>query len=197
MKSRKEAVERANNARVNTPDTCQMWTRQIYDAPSVGDVDGDKAADAEDGWKSEPAEFKHTDRNPPAGVPVAYLGGSRDNGHRAISLGNGMIRSTDADGRGRVGTVPLNWPEKQWGLTYAGWSETISGHVIPHQEGPKNPPKPKPAPPTKPIDTTPNRETKVEHSRRLLKEALKTAEKNGNKGRAAELRSAIYELPDN
>ena len=69
------------------------------------------AAGCEDGWKSEPAKYKHPgDRNPPRGVPVSYLGGSHDNGHRAVSLGNGKIRSTDAGGRGVIATVPLDWP---------------------------------------------------------------------------------------
>lgn len=129
--NRKEAVEAALRTTRNVPDTCQLVTRGWFGAPSVGDFDGDGAADAEDGWKSEPTSTRHGDRNPPAGVPVSYLGGSRDNGHRAISLGNGKIRSTDAGGRGVVATVSLDWPEKAWGLKYAGWSETIDGHKIP------------------------------------------------------------------
>jgi hypothetical protein len=118
---------------------CQSWTRTIFGAPSVGDVDHDRDADAVDGWKSEPTSKRHTDRHPPRGVPVAWGGGSHGNGHRAVSLGNGKIRSTDAGGRGRVATVDLDWPEKAWGLTYLGWSETISGLEIPVPEKPKPP----------------------------------------------------------
>jgi hypothetical protein len=130
--NRQQAVERAVTSHRNTPNTCQFWTRTIFGVPSVGDFDHDGAADAEDGWKSEPARYKHPgDRRPPAGVPVSYLGGSADNGHRAISLGNGMIRSTDAGGRGIVATVPLDWPEKNWGLRYVGWSESCDGVLIP------------------------------------------------------------------
>lgn len=129
--NREEAVQASLKTTKNVPNTCQLVTRGWFDAPSVGDFDGDGAADAEDGWKSEPTNAKHFDRNPPRGVPVSYLGGSRDNGHRAISLGNGLIRSTDAGGTGRVATVRLDWPEKTWGLKYAGWSETIDGIRIP------------------------------------------------------------------
>jgi hypothetical protein len=142
MRNREEAAQAAEATVTNTPDACQAQTRAWFDAPSVGDYDGDGAADAEDGWKSEPSEYKHPgDRNPPRGVPVSYVGGSHDNGHRAISLGNGKIRSTDAGGRGVVATVPLDWPEKAWGLTYVGWSETCDGYYIPLP--------PPPAPPTR------------------------------------------------
>lgn len=131
VNNRAEAVEAALRTTHNVPNTCQLVTRGWFNAPSVGDFDGDGAADAEDGWKSEPLSARHSDRNPPAGVPVSYLGGSRDNGHRAISLGNGKIRSTDAGGSGRTATVDLAWPERTWGLKYVGWSETIDGIPIP------------------------------------------------------------------
>lgn len=140
VRTRDEAVKAALNTNFNVPGTCQLTVRGWFDSPSVGDFDGDGAADAEDGWKSEPQQARHSDRNPPRGVPVSYVGGSHDFGHRAISLGNGKIRSTDAGGSGRVATVDLDWPEKVWGLKYVGWSETIDGLAIP---------KPPPPPPTR------------------------------------------------
>ncbi|WP_051549261.1 hypothetical protein [Nocardioides sp. URHA0032] len=144
---RAQAVARALASKTNAPNTCQLWTRTIFGAPSAGDFDGDGASDAEDGWKSEPAKYRHPgDRKPPAGVPVSYGGGSADNGHRAVSLGGGMIRSTDANGSGRVATVPLDWPERAWGLTYLGWSDTCDGWLIPEPFAPK-PPKPEPLTP--------------------------------------------------
>jgi len=167
---RDEVVRRAKASQINVVNTCQLWTRTICGAPSAGDFDGDGASDAEDGWKSEPAQYKHTDRHPPAGVPVAYLGGSRDNGHRAISLGNGMIRSTDAAGWGHVGTVSLDWPERTWGLTYAGWSETCDGVLIP-----------KPAPPApKPLSD--------EEKAAVIRHRARTATSKGHKKWAARLR---------
>lgn len=161
--AREQAVQRASREQSNTPDTCQLWTRTMFGATSVGDRDGDGDADAVDGWKSEPERFRHTDRNPPAGTPVAWGGGSRGYGHRAVSLGkiNGvvMVRSTDAPTRGRVGTVPLDWFERNWGLHYLGWSETISGQMIPFAE-------PTPAP-SKPL----GRGAKVDEAMETLSEA--------------------------
>jgi GH25 family lysozyme M1 (1,4-beta-N-acetylmuramidase) len=145
------AARRAEAKKTNVPNTCQNVTWNYYDSHAVGDFDGDGSADAEDGWKSEPASARHTDRNPPRGKPVSYGGGSHDNGHRAISLGNGKIRTTDfrvVNGVGMMGTVDLDWPEKTWGLTYLGWSDTIDGELIPPAPA-KKPTKPAaPAPST-------------------------------------------------
>lgn len=126
-----DAAALAEQQTSNTPGTCQLWTRTMLDAPSAGDRDRDGDADAVDGWKSEPEWARHTDRNPPRGFPVAWSGGSRGYGHRAISLGNGKVRSTDVPSSGRVGTVSLDYFEKKWGLHYLGWSETITGAKIP------------------------------------------------------------------
>jgi hypothetical protein len=112
----------------------------MFGAPSAGDRDNDKDADAVDGWLSEPYAHRHPgDRNPPRGVPVAWSGGRNGYGHRAVSLGNGMVRSTDAPTRGRVGTVHISWFEKNWGLKYLGWSSTITGEVIPMPPPPEPP----------------------------------------------------------
>lgn len=202
MYTPKQIVERAKAAKDNVPDTCQKWVREIMGAPSVGDVDRDGAADAEDGWKSEPENKRHEgDRNPPAGMAVSYLGGSNDHGHRAISLGKidgrTMIRSTDANGRGHVGTVPLDWPEKEWGLRYAGWSETISGHEVPRDEK-LDPAKPvqtvKVPQAATPVNVEPTRNTKVDRSKRLLTRALENAVEKGNEQRADNLRAALKKL---
>lgn len=128
-RTREQAVEAANSSFVNTPRFCARWTRSQFLVDALGDFDGDSAADAEDMWKA--ATLSHPgDRQPPAGVPVYYGGGSQDNGHAAVSLGGGMIRSTDARGAGRVGTVPLDFPTREWGMPYLGWSDDLYGHVI-------------------------------------------------------------------
>lgn len=134
INNREQAARRAEASKTNIPNMCQGWTRNMFNAPSVGDVDHDRDADAVDGWKSEPVSARHHDRTPPRGVPVAWSGGSNGHGHRAVSLGNGKIRSTDAGGSGRVATVDLGWVERNWGMNYLGWSETISGHKIPIPE---------------------------------------------------------------
>lgn len=175
--NRDEAADRALASKTNVPDGCYAWTRTQFGSPAIGDFDGDGAADAEDGWKA--AKRRHAgDRNPPRGVPVFYLGGSRDNGHAAVSLGGGMIRSTDAGGRGKVATVPLDWPERVWGPKYAGWAEDLGGQVIPL---PPAPPAPKP--------------TRVSQARVLLKAALAQAKRKGRKQRADRLGKMLDDGP--
>ena len=129
--SRQQAVANALASTTNTPRYCARWTRERFGVAALGDYDGDGAADAEDMWKA--ARVRHEDDNPPAGVPVYWGGGSQDNGHAAVSLGGGMIRSTDAGGPGRVASVPLDFPTRQWGMPYLGWSEDLYGHVIPDE----------------------------------------------------------------
>ena len=132
-RTREQAVAAALASRRNTPRYCARWTRLQFAVDALGDYDGDGAADAEDMWKA--AQHRHPgDTNPPPGVPVYYGGGSQDNGHVAISLGNGMIRSTDAPRAGYVGTVPLNYPTTAWGMPYLGSSDDLYGHLIPSEE---------------------------------------------------------------
>lgn len=132
--TRQQAVANALASATNVPRYCAQWTRERFLVGALGDYDGDGAADAEDMWKA--AKIRNADdRNPPAGVPVYWGGGSQDNGHIAVSLGGGMIRSTDAAGAGRVGTVALDFPEKAWGMPYLGWSEDLYGNEIPDPEG--------------------------------------------------------------
>jgi len=186
VRNREEAVQAALATTRNTPGMCQAFTRGWFAAPSVGDFDGDGAVDAEDGWKQEPAWAKHADRKPPRGTPVAWGGGSADNGHRAISLGpvgpqgQYMIRSTDGGGRGITATVPLDFPERKWGMPYLGWSETISGHKIPLPPAPK-PPEPK--------------SNNVTKARRLLQKARDWAKSKGKNGRAKNIQDGLNELP--
>lgn len=176
-----QAAESAEARTRNVPNTCQIVTRGYYGAPSVGDVDGDGSSDAEDGWKAEPLTARHfKDREPPRGFPVSWLRGSKDNGHRAISLGFSdkfrefAIRSTDAPELGITSTVPLSWIEKNWGLEYAGWSETISGIVIPR--------------PDKPV-------TRVTEARELLREAKAIAKAKEDTRRVRRINAGLAELP--
>lgn len=180
IRNREEAARAAEATVHNTPGFCQGQVHAWYLAPSVGDVDGDGAADAEDGWKSEPAHAKHLgDRNPPRGVPLSFLGGSHDNGHRAMSLGPGKYRSTDFDTAsqryrpGVVGTAKsIAALEQAMGVSYAGWSETISGIQIPL--APK-PPAPTPPPPAHHDPALTSRGNRVDDSLDKLQGAAKRA----------------------
>lgn len=78
-------------------------------------------------WRN--AEHKHTSqKNIPVGAPVYYSGGRY--GHIVLYVGDGMVRSTDAGGSGRMATVPIDWFAKAWGYRYEGWSEDLGGRMI-------------------------------------------------------------------
>lgn len=143
IRTAREALKAANAKMFNVVGSCQATTREYYLAPSVGDFDGDGAADAEDGWKSEPQSARRFDRTGRVGYPASFLGGRNDFGHRAIFVAPGVVRSTDFNGVtkryspgvmgngtvdevARAMTSPGHTP-----VTYAGWSLTIDGRQIP------------------------------------------------------------------
>lgn len=128
-----QAITRARYQSAHGPaygiGQCMWRTRELYDAPAVGDFDHDGSADAEDGWKA--ARFKHPfdgDYNAvPRGVPFWWSGGSHDNGHVAPSTGAGRCMSTDILRPGFYDDVPLALIAQKWGLHPLGWTEDIGG----------------------------------------------------------------------
>ena len=131
--SRNQAIVNALASQAYAVGMCAKWTRERYGLPALGDFDRDGDADAVDMWKA--CALKHAgDRNPPAGVPVFWSGGSRGHGHAAISLGDGFIRTIDRPTSGKVGTVPLGEIERAWGLKYLGWTADLYGHEIPDHD---------------------------------------------------------------
>ena len=62
----------------------------------------------------------------PAGVPV-YTQGPSSAGHVVLSLGNGLVRSTDWPRVGEVGTVLLTTLLTTWHHRYVGWSADLDG----------------------------------------------------------------------
>lgn len=183
MRTREAAARAAQDQKFNTPGMCQMTTRGWLDAPSVGDVDRDGDADAVDGYKSEPEKYRHDgDRLAPLGTPLSWSGGSNGHGHRALSLGfpkgatECLVRSTDANGLGVVGTRTLSWFENEWGVHYVGWTESMSGILIPK---------------------APRPETRITLARDLLRAArdLDLANQNSNHRRAHRISKGLKELP--
>lgn len=149
IRTAREALQAANDKKTNVPNTCQATVRGYYLAPSVGDFDGDGASDAEDGGKSEPESARRFDRTGRVGYPATFFGGRLDNGHRAIFVAPGIVRSTDFNGvtkrydpgvmgNGTVAQVeaamtsPGHTPVK-----FAFWSTTIDGQPIPSGIRPK------------------------------------------------------------
>lgn len=181
MRTREAAARAALDQHFNAPGMCQMTTRGWLDAPSVGDIDKDGDSDAMDGYKSEPLKYRHDgDRAAPLGTPCTWRGGSNGHGHRALSLGvpkgaaESLIRSTDAGGSGVVWTRTLSWFEQEWGVEYIGWTESMSGILIPRA------PKP---------------ETRVTIARDMLRAARQQAKDDGNKRRAARISKGLDALP--
>lgn len=130
-----QAIARAQYQSAHGPaygkGQCMMRTRELYDAPAIGDYDEDGSADAEDGWKA--AKLKHPfngDYNSvPRGVPFWWSGGSNDNGHVAPTEGAGRCMSTDILRTGYYDDVPLALIAQKWGLTPLGWTEDIDGVI--------------------------------------------------------------------
>jgi hypothetical protein len=120
-----QAARNAEDDQANLPGLCLQATRLWLGIGAFW-------PDAATAWRMNMA--KRTDRNPPRGAPVFWLGGSKGYGHIALSLGAGRVRSTDAGGRGVVATRPLGWVEDTWGQTYAGWSTVLNGVEIPGLE---------------------------------------------------------------
>ncbi|MDF1605677.1 CHAP domain-containing protein [Nocardioides sp. YIM 152315] len=118
-----QTVAAAKSSAVNVPGQCLEWAREQAGVPS-------RYADATTAWRH--ARGRHPgDASPPRGAAVYWTGGSNGYGHVAISLGNGLVRSSDAGGAGTVGTVPLRYFDRQWDLEYAGWASSINGYTIP------------------------------------------------------------------
>lgn len=184
--NREEAARIAEADKTNEPGMCQQQTRAWLLGAPAGDRDFDGDSDAVDGWKSEPEQARHAgNRQPPRGVPVSWSGGSEGHGHRALSLGNGKIRTTDGNGEGVVATRDLDWPEKEWGLNYLGWSETITGVMIP--EGPP------PAPPA-PTRLTNFHKGKPAYDLKILDKAIENGRTELKKP-VRKIQDAIRKLP--
>lgn len=178
-----EAIAEAMAATTNEVGMCQKVTREWFNAPSAGDQDQDGDFDAVDGWLSEPLEARHpNDRTPRIGYPVSYAGGANGHGHRAIYIGNGLIRSTDAPLRGRVGTVELGYPERYWGHRYLGWSETIDGLKIPTDAV------------VDPDRREPRKGTKLYKALNKIRDARDLAKKKGQREKVVHLNLIIQEL---
>jgi hypothetical protein len=131
------AAQTARNAEADTRNVygmCLQQSRQWAGIPA-------RYPDATTAWRH--TNDRHPkNRNPPRGSAVYWTGGRKGYGHIGISLGNGIIRSTDAKGRGRVGNVTIAWVERNWNLPYAGWAWDINEVTIPHS-GSKTPAKKK------------------------------------------------------
>lgn len=138
-----QAIDRAKGQTRNDPGSCQYNVRSWFNAPSAGDRDGDRDADANDGWLAEPKSARHFDRNPPKGRPLYFKGGSHGFGHRALSAVNSLFSTDMYNNRYKAGYTSrvtgtsvsdaIAKVERSMGVTYVGWSDTIDGYPIPKE----------------------------------------------------------------
>ena len=117
-----QAARNAEADRFNRPGYCLQQTRGWCDI-------GPMWPDAATAWNMN--LHKQRDKKAPRGAPVFWLGGTQGYGHIGLSLGNGMVRSTDAAGSGIVATRHIDWFEDNWRMPYAGWSPSLNGVTIP------------------------------------------------------------------
>lgn len=119
---------------------CQAFTVTAFGTGAVGDYDGDRDADAVDGWKAAktkvPAAQIDDYTDIPAGVALYWSGGSRGYGHAAVSIGGGRMVTTDFAG-GRVGIASIEgwWARSHRFLGYV--TVEGNGHTL------TDPPKPR------------------------------------------------------
>lgn len=117
-----QVVASAKAATTYPPGLCLQWSRKQALIPSM--------------WPSAAVAWqntvrKHFDRNFPPGAFVFWTGGSEGNGHIAISLGNGFVRSTDAGGSGIIATRHVSWFDRAWpSQNYAGWTDNVNGYTV-------------------------------------------------------------------
>lgn len=117
----------AEQTHSNDAGMCLQWSRQRAAIAS-------RYPDAATAWRNT-INPHPGDRKPPRGAMVYWTGGSQGFGHIAPSLGNGNVRSTDSGGKGKPATVDIGWPERNWGMKYAGWAWDVNGVTIPKTGG--------------------------------------------------------------
>lgn len=104
--------------------TCLIFAHDAFNV-------GAKYGTARLGWLN--AKKKHRQSHGagiPANVPIWWVGGSHGYGHVAVSLGNGLCRSTDWPRSYQVSTARIDDISRAWNLTFVGWSEDINDVTV-------------------------------------------------------------------
>lgn len=109
------ALNEMNSAQKDYSGLCDHFVGRAYGYAHSG------FATAAAHWAASPGKRK--DGVPPAGALVFWTGGRTGAGHVAISLGGGMIASTDILRSGKVDVVSIEYLNARWGnLQYQGWA---------------------------------------------------------------------------
>ena len=123
--SGQQALSNAREVKTYPQGYCLKFVREGW---RIGGV----YASAIDAWHG--AIKRHPgDRNPPIGAPVFYSGGQY--GHIVFNTeGPDDIRGTDMPSSGQVSEDDTNWPVRNWGQTYLGWTEDLNGVDLPLED---------------------------------------------------------------
>jgi hypothetical protein len=124
-----QAILRADAATICPVGMCLKEVRTWWNIP-LG------APTAIAAWRAVPTTERHSFYTPPAGVAVFWSGGSSGDGHVALSLGGGKVRTTDFPTAGKVATLSTSEIHVlDPGLVYLGWTETLNGQRIYQRPG--------------------------------------------------------------
>lgn len=111
-------------------EDCLQFVRTMFGLPANGHEPTAYSAWLFDGGAK--GAYTHTAIAAPANVPVYYKGSGPD-GHIAVSVGHGMVLSSDIARKGKIDLTSDAHIEAAWGMKYLGWSELVEGkRVIAH-----------------------------------------------------------------
>lgn len=122
----------------NTASACLYTVWVALGSPhTLGPLAGHTFATATEAYQY--TTKRHTDRNPPAGVPVwfgstagpRYAGDTHwPDGDVALSVGGGRLFGTDYPTYGHTGECTIAQREAQTGRVYLGWTEDFLGNDV-------------------------------------------------------------------
>lgn len=125
--SGKQALANGRQVTTYPAGYCLKYVRESW---RIGGV----YASAIDAWWG--AVKRHPgDRSAPIGAPLFYSGG--EYGHIVINgdkPNDEDMRGTDMPSTGKVSESDIDWPVRNWGQTYLGWSEDLNGVDLPLTE---------------------------------------------------------------
>lgn len=102
---------------------CLVFTRSAFSVPA-------RYGSARLAWTNARRKHRTGSGGIPPGVPVFWLGGSHGYGHIALSLGNGLCRSTDWPHAYQVNTARIDDITRRWGQHFQGWTEDLNGITV-------------------------------------------------------------------
>ena len=121
--SASQAIANANKATRGWAGLCLKFVKDMFHAAA-------RFPSAISAWNGSASKHPTSDPNAiPAGAPVYFAPKGDPYGHVALSLGRGMMRTTNSSD-GLIHTDPISqWVS--WGYKLLGWTSDIEGQAIP------------------------------------------------------------------